>query len=203
MSRGMSRAADGTGPRMLVLRALGLGDLLTGVPALRALRRAFPLHEAVLAAPAPLEPAAAASGAVDRLLPAAALGRAVPTRLDWTGPPPDVAVDLHGRGPSSHLLLERLRPGRLLVFAHPGTPHLHGPRWTAEEHERDRWCRLLEWYGIPADPGDLRLPAPAAPSPRPVPSSFTRGPTRGRGAGRRSGTRRWPGSCAGAAGGSW
>ncbi|MYW44955.1 glycosyltransferase family 9 protein, partial [Streptomyces sp. SID161] len=38
-------------PRVLVLRALGLGDLLAGVPALRGIRRAFPGHQLVLAQP--------------------------------------------------------------------------------------------------------------------------------------------------------
>ncbi|MCP9960041.1 glycosyltransferase family 9 protein [Streptomyces sudanensis] len=154
-------------PRVLVLRALGLGDLLAGVPALRAVRRGFPGHEVVLAAPRSLADAVAALDAVDALLPASAPGRAVPVRLAWPGPPPEAAVDLHGRGPSSHLLLERTRPGRLLAFAHPGTPQVRGPAWTADEHERDRWCRLLEWYGLPADPGDLRLPPPREPSPAP------------------------------------
>ena len=149
-----------TRPRLLVLRALGLGDLLAGVPALRALRRAFPGHELVLAAPAELGPVAAATGAVDRLLPASAPGRAVPRTLDWTGPPPDIAVDLHGNGPPSHRLLQTLRPRRLFAFAHPGTPEIDGPPWWAEEHERDRWCRFLQFYGIPADPTDLRLPRP-------------------------------------------
>ncbi|MER5214433.1 glycosyltransferase family 9 protein [Streptomyces sp. NPDC002838] len=154
-------------PRLLVLRALGLGDLLAGVPALRALRRAFPGHELVLAAPAELAPVAAATGAVDLLLPASAPGRAVPRSLDWTGPPPDVAVDLHGNGPPSHHLLMDLRPIRLLAFAHPATPEVDGPQWRPEEHERVRWCRLLRWYGIDADPTDLRLPRPPVPSPAP------------------------------------
>ncbi|MEU7060986.1 glycosyltransferase family 9 protein [Streptomyces sp. NPDC046197] len=153
--------------RLLVLRALGLGDLLTAIPALRALRRGFPGHELVLAAPAELAPLAAATGAVDQLLPASAPGRAVPRRLGWTGPPPDVAVDLHGNGPPSHRLLADLCPARLFAFAHPGTPRIAGPPWYAEEHERDRWCRLLRWYGIDARPTDLRLPRPAGASPAP------------------------------------
>ncbi|MEU0060598.1 glycosyltransferase family 9 protein [Streptomyces sp. NPDC006334] len=156
-----------TRPRLLVLRALGLGDLLAGVPALRALRRGFPDHELVLAAPEELAPVAAATGAVDRLLTASAPGRAVPRHLDWTGPPPDVAVDLHGNGPPSHRLLQSLHPRRLLAFAHPDTPEIDGPPWYAEEHERDRWCRFLEAYGIRADASDLRLPRPADPSPAP------------------------------------
>jgi ADP-heptose:LPS heptosyltransferase len=156
-----------TRPRLLVLRALGLGDLLAGVPALRALRRAFPGHELVLAAPSELSPVAASTGAVDRLLPASAPGRAVPDTPDWTGPPPDVAVDLHGNGPPSHRLLQTLRPRRLLAFAHPDTPEIQGPPWRPEEHERDRWCRFLEFYDIPADPTDLRLPRPPGSSPAP------------------------------------
>ena len=48
--------------RLVVLRALGLGDLLTAVPALRALARAFPDHERVLLAPAELRPLVALMG---------------------------------------------------------------------------------------------------------------------------------------------
>ncbi|MFF8935884.1 glycosyltransferase family 9 protein [Streptomyces paradoxus] len=161
------RTAQPLRPRLLVLRALGLGDLLAGVPALRALRRAHPGHELVLAAPAELAPVAQATGAVDRLLPASAPGRAVPRTLDWTGPPPDIAVDLHGNGPPSHRLLLALRPLKLLAFAHPDLPGIDGPPWYAEEHERDRWCRLLRAYGIDADPGDLLLPRPRTASPAP------------------------------------
>src|SRR5207248_5123653 len=42
-------------PRLLILRALKLGDLLTSVPALRGLARAFPSHERIFAGPAWLE----------------------------------------------------------------------------------------------------------------------------------------------------
>ncbi|MEU7556636.1 glycosyltransferase family 9 protein, partial [Streptomyces sp. NPDC044571] len=147
--RGASPAGPHPRPSVLVLRALGLGDLLTAVPALRALRRALPHHELVLAAPDRLAEAARATGLVDRLLPAYAPGRAVPGELDWSGPPPDSGVDLHGNGPPSRLLLQRLRPRRLFGFRHAELPEITGPHWRADEHERVRWCRPLLGPAVP------------------------------------------------------
>lgn len=161
-ARGRQRA-----PRLLALRALGLGDLLTAVPALRALRRHFPHHRMVLAAPEQLADAALATGAVDRLLPTEATGRQVPTAVDWFGPAPDVAVDLHGNGPLSRRLLESTRPGRLLAYDPPPERAGAGPPWRPRQHERARWCRLVNWYGVSADPDDLLLSPPARASPSP------------------------------------
>jgi ADP-heptose:LPS heptosyltransferase len=129
---------------VLVLRALGLGDLLTAVPALRALRRAYPDAVLTLAAPAWLSDAVDRIDAVDRLLPTEGL---VP--IDWSGPPPELAVTLHGRGPQSTELLRALNPERIITHR----------RWVRGQHEVDRWCRLLQRNGIPADPDDLRLGA--------------------------------------------
>ncbi|TDC71157.1 glycosyltransferase family 9 protein [Micromonospora sp. KC606] len=141
---------------ILVLRALGVGDLATAVPALRALRAAYPDQELTLAAPAWLTPLADLVDGVDRLVEADGLGE-----LAWPGAPPELAVNLHGRGPQSHRLLAGARPRRLLAFANAEAGHLDGPPWFAEEHEVDRWCRLLAWYGIPADRSDLALRRPA------------------------------------------
>jgi ADP-heptose:LPS heptosyltransferase len=149
-----------TGSTVLVLRALGVGDLLTAVPALRGLRAAQPGHRLVLAAPAPLVELAALTGAVDELLPTAGLGA-------LTGPSPAVAVNLHGRGPDSIRALRALLPGVLLTHAHPDHPGVPGPEWDTDVHEVDRWCRLLEHHGIPADPADLGLARPTEPSPAP------------------------------------
>jgi ADP-heptose:LPS heptosyltransferase len=168
-------------PAVLVLRALGLGDLLTGVPALRALRRGLPEHRIVLAAPARLAAAAAATDCVDTLLATTAPGREVPRTLDWTGPPPELAVDLHGNGPPSLAPLRSLDPERVWGFARPGTA---GPVWRADEHERERWCRLVEWYGLAADPADLTIRPPDLPSP--APGALVVHP------GADAGARRWP-----------
>ncbi len=143
-----------------MLRALGVGDLLTAVPALRGLRAAHPDHRLVLAAPAPLAELAALTGAVDELLPTAELEA-------LAGPSPAVAVNLHGRGPDSTRVLRALRPGVLLTHAHPEHPGVPGPEWKTDMHEAHRWCRLLEHVGIPADPADLGLARPAQPSPAP------------------------------------
>ena len=45
-------------PTAVLLRPLGLGDLLTGVPAIRAVRAAVPGHRLVLATTAALQPLA-------------------------------------------------------------------------------------------------------------------------------------------------
>ena len=141
--------------RILVYRAIGLGDFLTGVPALRAVARAFPGANLCLASPAPLAPLARLTGAVRTFLPT---GELAPP--PWSGKAPALAVNLHGRGPQSHRLLQALTPGRLVAFAHPDVGVL-GPRWRADEHEVARWCRLLEESGMPAAPGELDLAVPA------------------------------------------
>ena len=53
---------------MLVLRALGLGDALTGIPALRGIRRAWPDRFIALAAPAPIGRWLRQLGVVDEVL---------------------------------------------------------------------------------------------------------------------------------------
>lgn len=145
---------------ILVLRALGIGDLATAVPALRALRRAHPGDEIRLAAPNWLAPLARLVEAVDQLVPADGVAGPPEVQVAWPPPAPRIAVNLHGRGPQSHQLLATAHPDQLLGFACPPAGHSDGPSWTEDEHEIDRWCRMLGWYGIPADRGDLRLAVP-------------------------------------------
>jgi ADP-heptose:LPS heptosyltransferase len=147
--------------RVLVLRALGLGDILTAVPALRAIRRGRPDQELVLAAPAAFADLVVGPDLVDRVLPKRAL-----SPVEWRGPPPDVAVNLHGSGPQSHRLLQALAPRRLVAYA-CAAAGVRGPDWRSGEHEVRRWCRVVDAAGWPADPADLHLPPPDLASPAP------------------------------------
>jgi ADP-heptose:LPS heptosyltransferase len=147
---------------VLVLRALGLGDLLVAVPALRGLRNAFPRARIQLAAPAGLAELVGLIGAVDELVPTPGLGA-----LRRTGPAPSLAVNLHGRGPQSIADLTSVQPGALISHAHKDFPSVEGPEWIEETHEVERWCGLLEYHGIPADRTDLGLLRPAGPGPAP------------------------------------
>ena len=158
---------------ILALRALGVGDLATGVPALRGLRDAFPDETLALAAPAWLTPLIELIGGIDRIVGVDRLNASLPP-MD----PPAIAVNLHGRGPQSHRLLRATEPGELWAFE-----TATGPSWTDDEHEVFRWCRLLDHYGVPASPDDLALAVPA----RPVPHGVTIIHP-----GAKSPSRRWP-----------
>jgi ADP-heptose:LPS heptosyltransferase len=108
----------------------------------------------------------------------------------WLGPLPalaipDVAVNLHGRGPESHELLKRLRPRRLVAFG-SARAGVRGPLWRAGEHEVERWCRMLREAGIAAEPSDLDLPAPDVEPPAAAVRATVVHP------GAASGARRWP-----------
>ncbi|HET8614561.1 MAG TPA: glycosyltransferase family 9 protein [Actinomycetales bacterium] len=195
---------------VLVLRALGLGDALTGVPALRGLRRLHPQRPLLLAAPAGIGEWFTGLGLVDGFVPTSGLDDAPPGR--------DLgqhdAVNLHGRGPQSHALLLAGHPRSLLAFAPPedsddgpdrgaglttvgsiGDPGDRVPQWRADEHEVLRWCRLVSWAGGPCGPEDLRLDAPPrASAERTEPRTHRRqvGPYVVLHPGAASGSRRWP-----------
>jgi ADP-heptose:LPS heptosyltransferase len=168
--------------RLLILRALGLGDLLTAVPALRALARAYPEHERILAAPGVLAPLAEGIDPGVRVQSAGEL-EALPAHVHGA----TLAVNLHGRGPQSHRLLRDTGARQFVWFEHGDVAESRGaPVWHPREHEVRRWCRLLSESGIPADPADLDIePPPGEP------------PAAARGAtlihpGAASGARRWP-----------
>jgi ADP-heptose:LPS heptosyltransferase len=167
-------------PSVVVLRALGLGDTLTGVAPLRGLRRAFPGARLVLAAPGALGSWLCRLGVVDDVWPTRGLS---PLHPPEHGGPVDVAVNLHGRGPQSHAVLQGLRPARLVAFRCPDADHDAGPTWRAGEHEVERWCRLVRDVGGTCGPGDLRL-APPGGGPRRGPVVVHPGAA--------SGARRWP-----------
>ncbi|MBT0769636.1 glycosyltransferase family 9 protein [Kineosporia sp. J2-2] len=136
---------------VLILRALGLGDALTGVPALRGLRRRYPDARLTLLAPSTIGSWLRELGLVDAVVDARGPHR--PVRVDGR---PTVAVNLHGSGPESHRLLMSSEPDRLVAFATPEFPD--GPAWDhGPEHEVDRWCRLVRADGGGCDRSDLFL----------------------------------------------
>lgn len=157
--------SHGSAPTLLALRALKLGDLLVAVPAIRGLRRAFPGHRLVLAAPPWLDPVVRLIGGVDELLPVPGLDDPPPPAAGAV----DVAVNLHGSGPESRRWIDALAARESIVHR---VPQLDGagadprmPDWLPELHERVRWTRLLACFGIPADPADVGLTAPPLPTP--------------------------------------
>ena len=152
-------------PVLLALRTLKLGDLLVAVPALRALRRGFPDHKIVLAAPGWLSPIVRLVDAVDELLPTPGLDAPLPLEPGSV----DIAVNLHGNGPESRDVIAALEARRR--FAHrlsddpdpaPGAEVERGPDWVDGMLERERWVRLVSAFGAEGDPDEVRISVPEA-----------------------------------------
>jgi ADP-heptose:LPS heptosyltransferase len=169
-------------PPLLVLRASGLGDLLTAVPAIRAIQAHWPDRRLILAIPAWLERLALEAGLADAVARTPNLGAPVIRGLEG-----NVAFDLHGCGPQSHRWLLGSEPRDLIAFRHHDVPaSAAGPRWQSGhvEHERERWCRLLRRFGFEADPDRVAIqppPDPLSGRPRTVVHP-----------GAKDGARRWP-----------
>ena len=153
------------GGPVLALRALGLGDALTAVPALRALRRRHPGRELLLAAHGAPPALLARLGVVDRVVhtpdPAGTVQDGGPP---GAGLGPHLAVNLHGRGPQSTRLLLAGEPEAYLGYADPDGGVPDGPAWWDTEHEVRRWLRLVRHAGGEGREDDLRLPTAGLPT---------------------------------------
>jgi ADP-heptose:LPS heptosyltransferase len=169
--------------RIVVLRALKLGDFLTGVPAYRALRRAHRRARIVLAAPRAFSTLIdLLDGAIDAVVDALPLA-ALPEEAHFA----DIGVNLHGRGPESHCVLLDAGVQRLIAYRNEAIAESRdGPAYDPCEHEVARWCRLLDHAGIPAFPDELDLPAPPIAVPRSLRGATLIHP------GAASEARRWP-----------
>jgi len=162
-----------TGPihRILVMRALMLGDTLCAVPALRAIRRAWPeAHIALLGLPASRELVSRLPHVDEWLafpgwpgLPEQPVDvRALPDFIaamqaaQW-----DLVIQLHGSGQLTNPLVALFGARQVAGF------HAEGGfvpdarlfcRWPERGHETQRLLSLCSHLGLPVDDGALEFP---------------------------------------------
>lgn len=194
--------------KIVLLRALHLGDLLCAVPALRALRHAAP-HAKITLIALPW-----AAGFVRRFGHLVDHFTAFPGFPGLAERPVDVAVipaflaavqeqrfdlaiQLHGSGEASNLLTQLLGATSCAGFYRPPQAPPSGTflPWRADEHEVSRSLRLMQALGTPALGDALEFPITPA-DVRLLQRSADRLPAAGSyavlHAGARLASRRWP-----------
>ena len=154
-----------------VFRALQLGDMLCAVPALRALRRAYPDAYIVLVGlPDAAEFVRRFAHYIDALLPfpgvpafpeQAAREAALPAFFEDAGARRfDLAIQMHGSGNQSNLLVQALGARRWAGFVPDARQQVPGARmaWPAHLPEPQRYLALLRFMGLPAEDATLEFP---------------------------------------------
>lgn len=186
-------------PVLLVIRPTGLGDLVMGIPALRALRRAFPGHVLVTTCPTALVPLAERIGVVDRFVTERDAGaplldpslhrgtEAAVLEAVFTDPVlPDVVVVLKMPEDEINRRVAARHPRVHIAYRHPDVPATAAfPVYDEDNHVLARWELLLGPYGIHPDRADLVLDVGIPPAPEDTGDTVVH-------LGSGSGTRRWP-----------
>lgn len=171
----MEAAPDYGGPapeRIAVLRALQLGDMLCAVPALRALRRAFPEACITLVGlPWARDFVARFGHLVDELLEFPGYPGLPERAVDLAGLPRffataqaarfDVALQMHGSGLITNPVLVGMGARLNCGFYAPGQycpdPHRF-VQWPEQGHEIERCLALIEYLAVPTDGMGLEFP---------------------------------------------
>jgi ADP-heptose:LPS heptosyltransferase len=162
-----------TSPRIAILRALYLGDLLCATPAFRALRERFPKAEITLIGLPWAADFVARSPHLDRFLPFPGWPGLEDEPPDPAGPGPflaaaraarfDLALQMHGSGGTSNGCVAAL--GARVTFGYRQGDEDPCLDWSIphrqDDHEVLRWCRLVAPLG--ARTPDRRLVFPLTP----------------------------------------
>lgn len=156
--------------RIVLFRALYLGDLLLTLPALRALRRRYPRAEiSLISLPWAAEFAARLPELIDRFVPFAGYPGLIELPYDPERTAAflaeqqahgyDLAMQMHGDGSSSNGLVAQLGARVSVGFARPCDTRLDaGLPYVAKRHELLRWLDLLALLDAPGDPAEIALP---------------------------------------------
>ena len=158
--------------KIAVVRALQLGDLLCAVPALRALRAAYPdAHVTLVGLPWARSFVARFPSYLDAFaefpgFPGLRGRECAPSSLQGFYEAIracrfDLAIQMHDSGRLMNPLTALMGAARTVGFHEAGRycPDASGYlRWRAGEHEALRWLRLLEHAGIPSRGTELEFP---------------------------------------------
>jgi ADP-heptose:LPS heptosyltransferase len=157
--------------RIVVFRALPLGDLLCAVPALRALREAYRAAEVTLVSLPWAVALVERLPYVDRFVPFPGFPglpertpdlAAVPAFLEQMQAAKfDLALQLHGSGQLVNPLVSAFGARRTAGFVAPGVycpdDFLFAP-WPTRGHEIERLLQLTDYLGLPRCGLDLEFP---------------------------------------------
>ena len=157
--------------KVVVFRALNLGDMLCSIPALRALRRQLPqAHITLVGLPSALPVLERFSGYVDEFVafpgdPAfpeqpvneaalAAFYQSMQARRF------DLALQMHGSGQRSNEIVLAMQPAQWLGFVPESKDAIPGRLlpWPMHLHEVHRYLALLEHAGLEASDDSLDFP---------------------------------------------